>query len=587
MAEKFHEIYGKKALKALAGFLCVMLFLTVLSRAAASILTPYVGVVQPGKGSLTYKVSAAGTVEENQVRAVITAPGIRVKSVFVKEGDQVQKGDPLFEIDMPDLREKILLKKHELEKLDLGISDIKDRNKLEQTEKSVEQRRAAEDYNSVSGTSGVQVQRAYEAMVKAGDRLKDFDAQGSNLSGDELFSSGDPVEQALTDTCHEKAALMEDRAAQVQEKREELKMAEAEEDTQMFSDTVVTESMPLEPEDSQAMPEQTTEAAETEALFGTGISGSRVDQLKKELNEAEALYEAAKREKEEADIALAKYQTEQEALDSKDTQEQRRALEEAYIQAKNAYQDALKQQEESLSGAGRKIEDAGKPQVQDSTQKTMELDREVLAMELDKYLSLEEEKGIVRAPGAGVIRKLAVEAGYPTSDTSAVTMADLSAGIRLTAVISAEEAAHISMGDEIAVKPSDGSKAIEGLTIDSIRKNAENEELFDIAVRITDNQLKLGTSAVIEAEKKSMSYSTTLPLQALHLDKGQYYILVVQEVQSVLGTELRAQRFDVNVKEKTKDMAALEEGALSGSDLVILSSEKTVEAGDRVRLKEE
>ena len=53
MAEKFHEIYGKKALKALAGFLCVMLFLTVLSRAAASILTPYVGVVQPGKGSLT------------------------------------------------------------------------------------------------------------------------------------------------------------------------------------------------------------------------------------------------------------------------------------------------------------------------------------------------------------------------------------------------------------------------------------------------------------------------------------------------------------------------------------------------------
>lgn len=502
MTEKSYEIYGKKALKALAGFLCLMVILTILSRAASGVLTPYVEVGFAGSGSLTYKVSATGTVEENQVRAVLTAPGVRVKSVFVKEGDQVQKGDALFELDMEDLKEKILLKRQELEKLDLGIDDIRDRKELEQSDKSLEQQRAGEDYNRTAVSSDAQVQRAYEAMVSARNSLNDFDTQtdtqtdmqagtqadnvpGSSTPGDELFTSGDLTEQELED------------------------------------------------------------------IFSSNEGGSSAEDSMKQ------------------------------------SAEQRRALEETYIQAKNTYEDMVRQREDSLTAANRKIQDARKPQAQDSTEKTMELDREVLVMELDKYLSQKKKKGIIKAPAAGVIRKVVVETGYSTPDSSAVTMADLSAGSRLEAQIPAEDSAYISLGDEITVKPSDGSKAIEGLTIDSIKKNPGDDNLIDIGVRITENQLKLGASAVIEAEKKSTSYSTVLPLQALHVDEGQYYVLVVQEEKNILGTELTAQRFDVNIKEKNKEMAAIEAGTLSGGEQVILSSEKKVEAGDRVRLKEE
>ncbi|MDC7288457.1 biotin/lipoyl-binding protein [Blautia schinkii] len=498
MTEKSYEIYGKKALKALAGFLCLMVILTILSRAASGVLTPYVEVGFAGSGSLTYKVSATGTVEENQVRAVLTAPGVRVKSVFVKEGDQVQKGDALFELDMEDLKEKILLKRQELEKLDLGIADIRDRKELEQSDKSLEQQRAGEDYNRTAVSSDAQVQRAYEAMVNAQNRLNEFDTQadiqtdtqagnvpGSSTPGDEMFTSGDLTDQELED------------------------------------------------------------------IFSSDEGGSSAEDSMKQ------------------------------------SAEQRRALEEAYIQAKNTYEDMVRQREESLTAANRKIQDARKPQAQDSTEKTMELDRQVLVMELDKYLSQKKKKGIIKAPAAGVIRKVEVEAGYSTPDSSAVTMADLSAGSRLEAQITTEDSAYISLGDEITVKPSDGSKAIEGLTIDSIKKNSGDDNLIDIGVRITDGQLNLGASAVIEAEKKSTSYSTVLPLQALHVDEGQYYVLVVQEEKNILGTELTAQRFDVNIKEKNKEMAAIEAGTLSGGEQVILSSEKKVEAGDRVRLKEE
>ena len=575
MTEKSYEIYGKKALKALAGFLCVMVFLTVLSRAAASILTPYVVVVSPGKGSLTYKVSAMGTVEENQVRAVLTAPGVRVKNVFVQEGDQVQKGDALFELDMEDLKEKILLKKQELEKLDLGISDIKDRKELEQSDKSLEQQRAGEDYNRAAGSSDAQVQRAYDAMINAGNRLKDFDGQGSSEQGDEIFTSGDPVEQALAATCEEKAAALEQKAAEVEKIQKELEAARGE--TMIFSDSGMTE----------VLPEQTMDVMDAGTLAAQPTEAELVEQLEKELKDAQAGYEAVKMEKEEADAALVQYRAGQESLNSQHTQEQRRALEEAYVQAKNAYEDMVRQRDESMSGAIRKIEDAKKPQAQDSTEKTMELDREMLVMELNKYLSQKKNKGIVKAPGTGVIRKLEVEAGYPTPDTSAVTMADLSAGSRLQAQISAEDTIYISLGDEVTVKPSDGSGTIEGLTIDSIKTDSADESLVDIGVRITHDQLKLGASAMIEAEKKSMPYAAVLPLQALHLDKEQYYVLVVQEVKNILGTELIAQRFDVKVKEKNKEMAALEPGILSGGEQIIVSSEKKVEAGDRVRLKEE
>ena len=97
----------KKAGKALGAFLVVMALLTVLSRAAANIITPRVTCTAPQKTALKYKVTATGTVKEKQQQAVNTVPGIRVKKVLVSEGDHVSEQDVLFEVDMEDLEEKI------------------------------------------------------------------------------------------------------------------------------------------------------------------------------------------------------------------------------------------------------------------------------------------------------------------------------------------------------------------------------------------------------------------------------------------------------------------------------------------------
>ena len=60
----------------------------------------------------------------------------------------------------------------------------------------------------------------------------------------------------------------------------------------------------------------------------------------------------------------------------------------------------------------------------------------------------------------------------------------------------------------------------------------------------------------------------------------------MRQKDTVLGTEWFAERVDVTIKEKNELYAALAEGALDDEAQVILSSNKSIKAGDRVRQAE-
>lgn len=155
--EKHLANIQKKAGQALVVFLAAMILLTVLSRAATNLITPVVTCTAPEKTALEYKVTATGTVKEKQQQAVHTVPGIRVKKVLVSEGDHVSPQDILFELDTEDLAEKLLLKDREIEKLKLALKDSREKNSLEQQEKSREQNRAEEDYSQTADAADAQV----------------------------------------------------------------------------------------------------------------------------------------------------------------------------------------------------------------------------------------------------------------------------------------------------------------------------------------------------------------------------------------------------------------------------------------------
>ena len=136
----------KKVVQMLGGFLVLMVLFTMLSRAADGVGLPRVETVTAQKMSIVHKVTAEGKVEQNREQAVLTEPNQIVKAVHVDEGQQVEAGDLLFELDMEELKEQILLAEQEIAKQDLQTGDSQSAKDVAAARKALEQQRASSDY---------------------------------------------------------------------------------------------------------------------------------------------------------------------------------------------------------------------------------------------------------------------------------------------------------------------------------------------------------------------------------------------------------------------------------------------------------
>ncbi len=80
-------------------------------------------------------------------------------------------------------------------------------------------------------------------------------------------------------------------------------------------------------------------------------------------------------------------------------------------------------------------------------------------------------------------------------------------------------------------------------------------------------------------------YEQVIPLSALREDVEGAYCLIITETEQMLGTQQEAKRVPVTVLEKDGVKAAIT-SELGKEDRIIVSSEKFVAGGDRVRIKE-
>ena len=77
-----------------------------------------------------------------------------------------------------------------------------------------------------------------------------------------------------------------------------------------------------------------------------------------------------------------------------------------------------------------------------------------------------------------------------------------------------------------------------------------------------------------------------MPLTALHSDGDKYYVYVINEKDTILGTETAVDKVQVEILDKNNEQAAID-GAFSWNQKFVLTSSKTLRDGDRVRLLEE
>ena len=616
----------RMAVYLMIGFFTFMLVCTIISRVSYSFTTAHVSVASMAGKTLMNRVELEGIIHASAEKGISLPDGLKAVSVYAGKGKSVEKGEALIEFDVPAVEERIKKLEEEIRilnlKLDISSNNggndvIEAQRTLEDAQKAYEriaakyaraEMRLKEDYTKLEETladAEKNLINKAEALVKeARENLQNVredaeDAiraaeQALDEESENLDDSEDSYQQALE--AYEQA-------------KDELNMA-----NQRVSE--IKEAIAgKQPDDATDYTEELKEAEEE-----LSIAQKAFNQAKKELSKADynsSSYDRAddnldsikrrwKRKIDKAKDALYKAETVLEAVrEGKDfstesaVSEAQAAIDtarEALNRARRESEDNQYSEEEELYAAGRAVETA-QAALEDARrqaevlQKEGEIDRITCESERsDKEKSraalqeILDNGGRLLAPAPGtVVRTL--ERGDKTKEgEDAVILSSADRGFVFEGKLDKDSARRFSAGDkgELHYKL-DGSTQKADVEIHSISTPDESDQVLVTAV-LPEGGYTSGMPAQLFLSRKSETYQNCLPLTALRSDSGGDHVFVLRRQSSVLGTEWVIARVDITVKERDSQMMYVD-GALTYSDQVVISSNKIISEGDRVRIE--
>lgn len=550
-----------KAVKALAGFLILMFLLTILSRAADSLTIAKVTASAATGGVISHNIEVDGNITPNKDIAISTSANIKIASVEATEGKTVKKGDLLVQLDTADLKKKLLQAQKELQVAKATASDKKANEAIAADTKSKSLQRTYEDYNQTVADANDSVSKAKSDMNEAWNAYNTYKNSNSN-SGETDTTVSDSLEKTVEEKqlAYDKAVANLDGVEKVIEEdvqREiEIKKAESGNST-------------LTPEDEQKIREKVNARQENVSLLQN--ANDQINTAKDALTEAEN--------------ALSAYNEQQNNSSSASYDEQLKTLYDDYKAKEEAYNEAVKQRQSTIQSANRTLEDAKAPEnVDTATALTANDDLEEKQLAVDELQKVMDVNGKITAPSDGLITKVNVTTGETTTEDTAIRISDQSAGYKFTATLDKASAKYLSKDDKVTLDLGNGT-TVEGLTVQSIDVSAEDKNSYELTVSIPAKVKKLGSIATLKVEKASKKYDTCVPLGALHSDGDKYYVYVINEKDTILGTETAVDKVQVDILDKNNEQAAIE-GSFSWGQQFVLTSSKTLRNGDRVRLVE-
>ena len=206
--------------------------------------------------------------------------------------------------------------------------------------------------------------------------------------------------------------------------------------------------------------------------------------------------------------------------------------------------------------------------------------------ELEKLQPLLDADGKVTSQKEGIVTSVFAENGGVTSD-AIISIADKESGYKFVGQIESSKRTLVKQGQTVSLKLNSGDY-VENLTIEAISKSDEGTDFLNVTVVLPTGIGEIDDMGEIIISSQAKKYSTCVPLAALRQgDNNNYYVLAVSEKETVLGTEKVARKYEVQIEKKDNEFAALKEGSFSRSEQVIISSNKNIEDGDRVRLETE
>ena len=548
---------GKQRIWKLAGaFFAAMVVFTILSRAAYQHGIAVVTTQAPAGGTISHQVILNGKTVQNQEQAVTTEAGLRIAGVSINEGQQVKKGEVLFTLDLEYLEEEILNQKQEMQKQQLSIQDAWSQEAASREQRENQQAQAEENYNSAVSKAQSDFDRAGEELSQAEQALEDY-YNGTGADQDQ--------EEKLTAACEQAQADYEAAQNAVeqlqQEMTERIQQALDQAAAQLPDPTEEDQSSGLTPEEIQTITQQ------IQAEYTPKLSQAQL-----QVSQAKQIWDTAKAE---LDAFLQNGGTDEGEITEQE-------LLEAVERAQAAYDEALAALEDAERVYGQAIDTANLPAAVSHSAQIGQISYDQMARKLEKLEALLEAEGKICAPVDGIVTESRVQTGEKTTDTTAVLLADLSQGCKFSGTITQEQSKYIGVGDKVTLRASSSGKVYKDLPVTTL---SMEEETGQLTVQLPAGTLPLGASAEMNFTRKSQPYSCCVPLSALHLDeRNMPYVLVVEPVETVLGTQMQARKVSVTVLEQNETTAALAEGAVHREQKIIVGADRAVDDGSRVRV---
>lgn len=243
----------------------------------------------------------------------------------------------------------------------------------------------------------------------------------------------------------------------------------------------------------------------------------------------------------------------------------------------------LRAAQEALKNAEAALTDAEDPAY---AQRVVDGARQALAYAEFTYEQYDavQNGGVVRATFSGILVQCDLSVGKATAaGSSGFEIAP--DGVAFILTVAEKEAERIAAGDAVKLFD-DGKEEKEALTVSELLPPDASDPISIVCSGDGGLSRRVGAKQDWTIEKRSATYQTCIPIAALRQSgPDQYYVLVLREKETILGTELVAEKQEITLLKHDSRSAAIE-GALSGQDRLILSSSKELKDGDTVVLKD-
>ena len=216
---------------------------------------------------------------------------------------------------------------------------------------------------------------------------------------------------------------------------------------------------------------------------------------------------------------------------------------------------------------------------------TLQLDITAQQHTVDILDTLISNIGILYAEYAGTV-SFAMPAGDTTSTSPFISLRDTAeGGFEAQMQITRTEAERLTVGSESEVTTGGGNMfftpTVTGV-VSGISQPDDNDRVT-ITIALPDSNWNVGQRVDAQIILSRANYDFSVPISAVHSDNAGYFLHIMEQRNTVMGLQNVVVRVNVTIFASDNQMVSVM-GPVSRSCQVIISSNRAISVGDRIRV---